>query len=104
TLPDLTEQGRRGLGRLQAHLRPILRKGDAWMLLARYLFKTSALLRPILASPRIAAQQQLLALYQLLQFSQGQAQKLEAGTGAPAQAAFLAHLRFLLLCGEARIT
>ena len=99
-LSDLSDAGRRGLLRLWKQLEPIAYRGDAWMLLARYLFATSAYLRPLLDADTVAARRQRLALYQLLQFTQKLSERLPVEEGETAQAAFLAHLFHLRMCGE----
>lgn len=101
-LPDLSEAGRQGLMRLWAQLEPILYRGDAWMLLTRYLFSSSAYLRPLLADETIANRRKLLAISQLLQVTQRLSRKLQASEGESGQAAFLAHLFHLRMCGEDR--
>src|SRR5579884_2817577 len=99
-LPDLSEGGRQGLLQLWRQLEPIAYRGDAWMLLARYLFTTSAYLHPLLAADTVAARRQRLALYQLLQFTQKLTERLPVEEGESGQAAFLAHLFHLRMCGE----
>src|SRR5579884_577272 len=102
-LPSLSEAGRRGLLRLWAHLQPLVYRGDAWLLLARYLFDISDYLRPLLAGETIASRQKLLALYQLLSFAQDYGRKL-AQTGAESpQRAFLEHIRRLRACKEDKV-
>ncbi len=99
-LPDLSEEGRRGLARLREHLEPLVYRGEAWMLLARYLFDRSGYLRPLLAEDTIANRQRRLALYQLLAFAQGCARKFTALADESKHRAFLDHLRRLRACNE----
>jgi superfamily I DNA/RNA helicase/Zn-dependent peptidase ImmA (M78 family) len=99
-LPDLSTAGREGLRRLRAHLEPLLYRGNAWMLLARYLFETSGYLRPLLATDTIANRQKRLALYQLLTFVQDCSKKLEQVVTDSPHRALLDHIRRLRACGE----
>jgi DNA helicase-2/ATP-dependent DNA helicase PcrA len=101
-LPELSEAGRTGLMRLWEHLQPIIFRGDAWLLLARYLFETSRYLHPFLASEEIADRQKLLAIYQLLQFAKGLNRRLTAEAEPSPQQVFLDYLRRLMLCGEGK--
>src|SRR5579871_4844713 len=100
-LPDLTEAGRAGFARLWQHLEPCIHRGDAWAFLTRYLFEMGGYLRPLLAEPGVENQQKLLAIERLLAYAQGLSRRLPPDT-PPTQAAFLNHLRHLMLCGEAK--
>lgn len=74
-IPTLSAAGREGFRRLCLDLQPILFRGDAWLLLARYLFETSDYLRNLLRSGASADQGSVLALRSLLEFVQGVARK-----------------------------
>jgi superfamily I DNA/RNA helicase/Zn-dependent peptidase ImmA (M78 family)/CRISPR/Cas system-associated exonuclease Cas4 (RecB family) len=101
TLPDLSDSGRAGLQRLHYDLRNIAYHGDAWRLLARYLFETSDYLRPILADAGLAATKKRLGIYQLLVTAQGLARRF-AEEPEHSRSGFLAYLRLLLACGQER--
>ncbi len=102
SLPGLAAEGRAGMRRLWAHLKPIVRKRDVWTLLARYLFETSGYLRPLLAAGTVEAVQRMLALSQLLTFAQGLTERLQPREDETQPQLFLRHLRQLILCGEER--
>ncbi len=99
TLPGVSQPGQRGLLRLHAHITPLVHHGDAWRLLARYLFQASDYLRPLLADDRSANWQRRVAIYQLLQFAQGLVPPENAADAREAQAAPLRQIRALMACG-----
>ena len=66
--PEISENGRRGLGLLNRHLQDICFGRGAWSFLAHYIFNRSNYLRPFLEENTLATQQQCLAIYQFLQF------------------------------------
>jgi superfamily I DNA/RNA helicase/Zn-dependent peptidase ImmA (M78 family) len=102
-LPGLSAAGRQGLLRLWGHLEPLIYRGDAWMLLARYLFDGSDYLRPLLADDTISNRQKRLALYQLLAFAQGCAHKFAQLAEESKHKALLDHIRRLRACNEDHI-
>jgi DNA helicase-2/ATP-dependent DNA helicase PcrA len=61
----LSPQGRDGLTKLGAHLQG-LSNASPWTMLTTWLFERSEFLRPMLSANDAAAQQQLVAIYQLL--------------------------------------
>lgn len=103
SLPDLSDAGRAGLTKLWRHVKPLLHRSDPWMLLARYLFQNSRYLRPLLASDRIADQQKLLAIHQLLGFVAALSRKLAAEHDRVTGTDLLNRLRHLILCREDRM-
>ncbi len=105
TLPELSEAGRAGLQKMWNDLQPLCYRGDSWRLLSRYLFTASDYLLPLLTDNSATAQQKKAAIHQLLQSALGIAPRFESQNSIQpqeAQAAFLAHLRHLLACREAR--
>jgi DNA helicase-2/ATP-dependent DNA helicase PcrA len=101
SLHELSAIGRRGLLRLHADLRRIAYHGDAWRLLARYLFETSDYLRPLLADAGPEAAKRRLGIYQLLSAAQATTRRFADG-GIDARSGFLSYLRLLMACGQER--
>jgi DNA helicase II / ATP-dependent DNA helicase PcrA len=101
SLPGLSAEGRAGLLRLDADLRPIAYGSDAWRLLARYLFQTSDYLLPLLRDPGLAATKGRLSIYQLLTAAQGLAKRF-VDEETDGRTGFLSYLRLLLACGQER--
>lgn len=65
-IPGLTPQGSAGLGRLAHQLEGFGPGTSPWTLLTTWLFERSAYLTPLLTANDAKAQQQLVAIYQLL--------------------------------------
>ena len=78
-------------------------QGDAGWFLTRYLFEKSDYLRSLFLNQTTANRQKLLAICQLLHFTQGVSQKLSANSDQRPQNLFLSHLRNLLLSGDERV-
>lgn len=96
----LSDEGKVGLSRLCHDIRPLQRTNNAWRFFARYLFRTSDFLRPLLTADSLNAQQELLAIESLLAV----AQKTEPRfvDEPDPRAAFLDHLRLLRAFGQER--
>jgi superfamily I DNA/RNA helicase len=104
TIPELSDQGRRGLALLEAHLTEIgVHFGmRPWTLLTSYLLGPPRYLRPLLADDSVPGQQRRLALYQLLRFAnafRGRAGAALAASSDPKRR-FLGHIRWLETIGE----
>lgn len=104
TIPELSEQGRRGLALVATHLAEIgVHFGmRPWTLLASYLLGSPRYLRPLLADDSVPGQQRRLALYQLLRFAnafRGRAGAALAARSDPKRR-FLGHIRWLETIGE----
>jgi superfamily I DNA/RNA helicase len=97
----ISEAGRAGLALLSAHLEEIAGL-SAWWALARYLFRTSSYLRPLLADDTVTGQQRRLALFQLLQFAADMDTRPDAGEDGHAVDSFLEYVRRMELFGEDR--
>lgn len=65
-LGGLTAAGREGLVRVGEHLKGFTRTTPPWVMLTTWLFERSSYLAPLLAANDAKAQQQLIAIYQLL--------------------------------------
>lgn len=65
-LAGISGGGREGLARLGVHLRGFSRTTPPWAMLTTWLFERSAYLNPLLAANDPKAQQQRIAIYQLL--------------------------------------
>ena len=98
----LSDAGRRGLERLCDTLLPLAHRGDAWLLLARYLFETSGYLTPLFATGSAASQQKRLAIYQLLLTVQQMTDRLPVEPPERPRAALLDRLRRLLQLQQSR--
>lgn len=90
-----------GLARLAGHLDGISYGTSAWGLLVHYLFVRSAYLRDLLRDTTARGQQQLLALYQFLQFSH-ERRSAPVATGEDPKRAFLQYVRRLEVFGDER--
>jgi superfamily I DNA/RNA helicase len=86
-VPELSDVGRAGLARLGAQLKG-LRRASPWTMLTTWLFERSDYLRPILLRQDPAAQQQLVAIYQLLKVAAE-----FAAIGGRSRRRFLARIR-----------
>lgn len=84
---DLSQQGRAGLGKLGLQLHDTA-KASPWVMLTTWLFERSDYLRPLLEQNDTAAQQQLVAIYQLLKVCGEQ-----VIIGGPSRKRFLARIR-----------
>jgi superfamily I DNA/RNA helicase len=98
TLPTLSEKGREGLARLARHLAGIDYPTSPWRALALYLFDRSSYLRSLLREESAGAQQQRLALYQLLQIAHEHKRVLPE-PGVDPKRAFLRYIRRLTFFG-----
>lgn len=91
-------QGKKGLALLASHLDG-LRHVKPWTLIARYLFERSRYLDCLLGDQSVAGQQNLFALYQLLQFAHEQRPRSTGGV-ADDKHRFLLHIRQLEIYGD----
>ncbi len=87
------------LQRLARHVRSLPRNGDAFQLLARYLFGAADYLRALLRDDTVPSRQRRLALYQLLLLARAYSQRAGQEEENSARA-FLSHVRRLVSAGE----
>jgi DNA helicase II / ATP-dependent DNA helicase PcrA len=99
---SLSDPTRRGLSKLCDALLPIAYRGNAWLLLSRYLFETSGYMAPLLASESAKCQQSRLAIYQLLLTLQQMSARLPAHLRENPRPAVLDRLRRLLFLRQTR--
>lgn len=99
--PSLSQQGKHGLALLEQHLAGISYGTNAWGMLTSYLFVRSQYLHPLLSDTSLAAQQQQLGIFQLLQFAYDQGPKTSANSIDPKRA-FLQYVRHMEIFGEDR--
>ena len=100
-IQDISEDGRRGLERLAAHLQGVELKTPPSWLLSAYLFDRSRYLAPLLADGSVTSQQQRIAIYQLLQFALEQDTGSHAVEGDPKRR-LLRWIRRLEILGDER--
>lgn len=93
----LSAGGRAGLRRLWGHLRE-MDEGDAWVLLARYLFARSAYLAPLLDDATPAGERERAALSQTLDFAHAHGRRATGDNGP--LASLLARVRDLAAAHE----
>lgn len=97
-IPALSEQGKKSLSLLDSHLQGLCDGTEAWWLLVNFLFIRSDYIKPILNDTTYQGQQRRLAIYQFLEFAEGQ-YHLSSGEKDPKQA-FLDNVRRLEILGE----
>ena len=98
----LSEAGRKGLKRLCETLLPIAYRGDAWLLLSRYLFETSDYLSGLLEEDSVENLQKRAAIHQLLLTIQEITDRLPLEQRENPRSAFLNRLRRILQLRQAR--
>jgi DNA helicase-2/ATP-dependent DNA helicase PcrA len=96
----LTECGIPSLAKLHTHLDPIAFRGDAFLLLARYIFGPAGYLRRLLRRNDVPARQSRIALYQLLLLARAHAVRLGPEEAENPHRAFLNHVRHLIATQE----
>lgn len=99
---ELSAEGRDGMVRLCDTLLPVAYRGDAWLVLSRYLFETSDYLGPLFTEETVKSEQKRLAIYQLLLTIQQLTDRLRIQEPGARRTAFLARLRRLLHLQQSR--
>lgn len=99
---ELSDIGRTGLARLCETLLPIAYRGDAWLVLSRYLFETSEYLAPFLQDHSAPTQQKLLAIHQFLLTVQQMTDRLKFDNREKSRTGLLDRLRKLLQLQQSR--
>ena len=98
TVETISTQGQERLTLLARHLDG-LHRVKPWTLLTQYLFERSRYLDSLLADHSVAGQQRLFALYQLLQFTHEQQERLP-GEATDVKLLLLQYIRRLEIYGD----
>lgn len=99
TAAGISDEGRRGLGRLASHLGEVHFGTAPWTLLSQYVFGRSRYLAGALDGGSHAGRQRGLAIHQLLQFAY-EARRRRREPHEDPKRAFLEHVRRLELFGD----
>jgi DNA helicase-2/ATP-dependent DNA helicase PcrA len=98
--PEISPEGKGGLGRLEQHLADVHYGTRAWSVLSSYLFVHSKYLDRYLADDSVAGRQRRLAVYQLLRFASEYRSRWPTGPKMNPRRQLLQHVRWLEALGE----
>ena len=98
-IPEISEKGKSGFGRLFSHTEQVNYRTTAWDMLVRYLFDSGKYLKPYTNDGSAAGQQKRLAIYQFLQFAHEQRGRPIDKSENPRRG-FLEYVRRLEIYGE----
>lgn len=96
---NISAHGKEKIALLASHLEDLCHGRSAWKTLTRYLFIKSRYLQQLLGDDSVKAQQQRLALYQLLQFAHNQL-GTKTDDGVDPKKSLLKYIRRLEIYGD----